>query len=64
MRPVRKFFITLLIYFGSVFLAVAVSLFVNSYFPWLDKYEIVLGLELTIIWSIFVSIFMILVKMD
>ena len=64
MRPVRKFFITLLIYFGSAFLTLVVGLFINSFFPWLDKYEIVLTIEFGIIWSIFVSIFMILVKMD
>ena len=64
MCPVRKFFITLLIYFGSAFLTLVVGLFINSFFPWLDKYEIVLTIEFSIIWSIFVSIFMILVKMD
>ena len=55
MRPVRKFFITLLIYFGSAFLTLVVGLFINSFFPWLDKYEIVLTIEFSI---------MILVKMD
>ena len=64
MRPVRKFFITLLLYCGSAFLTIAVAFFINSFFPWLDKYEIVLTIEFSIIWSIFVSIFMILVKMD
>lgn len=64
MRPVRKFFITLLIYFGSAVLTVAVVFFINSCFPWLDKHDIILTIEFSIIWSIFVSIFMILVKMD
>lgn len=63
MRPVRKFFMVLLIYFISTVLLFPILSFTYSFFPWIYNHRTLLTIICCIIWGGLVGIFAILFKM-